>query len=155
MFYAGIGSRLTPADICDKLTLLASHLEKLGYVLRSGGAGGADTAFEKGVVEPKNKVIWKAQHATYKAIEFASAYHPAWQFCSDYARKLHGRNAMIILGEELNEPTKLVVCWSPSDDYGGTAMGIKIAKAHNIPVFNFSSGVAIPSFLKEGYKTLW
>lgn len=57
-YYAGIGSRETPEDVLEYMELLAIRLGKLGYILRSGGAGGADTAFELGVVDPKLKEIY-------------------------------------------------------------------------------------------------
>lgn len=136
LYYAGIGSRITPVGICIKLTALAARLEKLGFVLRSGGAIGADTAYEKGVTDGNNKRILKAKHATSEAIELASTYHPNWTACDGYAKKLHGRNAMLILGENLDSPVKFVVAWSPADGVGGTALGISIAKAKSIPVFN-------------------
>ena len=46
--YAGIGSRETPQDVCDDMTAIAAALEARGFTLRSGFAGGADTAFELG-----------------------------------------------------------------------------------------------------------
>lgn len=49
LLYAGIGSRETPRSILDLMTAIARKLEALGYTLRSGGATGADTAFEEGV----------------------------------------------------------------------------------------------------------
>jgi predicted Rossmann fold nucleotide-binding protein DprA/Smf involved in DNA uptake len=49
MYYAGIGARSTPPQILSVMTRLASKLEGMGYTLRSGGAAGADTAFERGV----------------------------------------------------------------------------------------------------------
>jgi len=56
--YAGIGSRETPPDVCDLMTRLAGALEKAGYVLRSGGAAGADTAFQMGVKDDRNMEIY-------------------------------------------------------------------------------------------------
>jgi predicted NAD-dependent protein-ADP-ribosyltransferase YbiA (DUF1768 family)/O-acetyl-ADP-ribose deacetylase (regulator of RNase III) len=46
--YAGIGSRETPTEIQDVMTAAAAKLESRGFTLRSGFAGGADTAFELG-----------------------------------------------------------------------------------------------------------
>lgn len=46
--YAGIGSRETPQNVLDDMTKTASALEARGFTLRSGLAGGADTAFELG-----------------------------------------------------------------------------------------------------------
>ena len=50
-YYAGIGSREAPALIQGFFTKLAERLAGQGYVLRSGGAAGADKAFEKGCDE--------------------------------------------------------------------------------------------------------
>jgi hypothetical protein len=46
--YAGIGSRQTPDHVLAAITAVAKVLAERGYILRSGGAEGADTAFEKG-----------------------------------------------------------------------------------------------------------
>ena len=48
MFYAGIGSRKTPPTIRSLMTKCANQLHNEGFTLRSGGAQGADTAFELG-----------------------------------------------------------------------------------------------------------
>ena len=48
MTYAGIGSRRTPDDVLEQMTQLAQELGKLGWTLRSGGADGADRAFQDG-----------------------------------------------------------------------------------------------------------
>ena len=58
--YAGIGSRNTPENIQAIMTKLATKLESLGWVLRSGGADGADSAFELGVLSHQNKEIYTA-----------------------------------------------------------------------------------------------
>lgn len=47
-FYAGIGSRETPPAILETMRAAARRLRDLGFVLRSGGAAGADTAFAEG-----------------------------------------------------------------------------------------------------------
>ena len=44
-FYAGIGARATPPPILSLMTRAAFALCKRGYVLRSGRAIGADSAF--------------------------------------------------------------------------------------------------------------
>src|SRR4030095_10380993 len=48
--YAGIGSRETPPHICQALERIGSALASIGFTLRSGGARGADQAFEAGSV---------------------------------------------------------------------------------------------------------
>lgn len=135
LLYAGIGSRETPRSILDLMTLIAVKLESLGYILRSGGAIGADTAFEDGVKSLKE--IFYDIDATSDAIELASQFHPAWHNCRSGARKLHGRNSMILLGKNLDTPVKFVVCWTKDGkDTGGTGLGIRIAESMNIPIFN-------------------
>jgi hypothetical protein len=46
--YAGVGSRETPGSILSAMIALAKHLAQKGWTLRSGGATGADAAFEEG-----------------------------------------------------------------------------------------------------------
>lgn len=60
--YAGIGSRETTQDVCDDMTAAARVLEARGFTLRSGFAGGADTAFELGTkIESQREIFapWK------------------------------------------------------------------------------------------------
>lgn len=60
--YAGIGSRETTQDVCDDMTASARVLEARGFTLRSGFAGGADTAFELGTTKDSLREIfapWK------------------------------------------------------------------------------------------------
>ncbi len=47
-YYSGIGSRETPDDIIDVMKQLGKKLADQGWILRTGGAKGADQAFELG-----------------------------------------------------------------------------------------------------------
>jgi hypothetical protein len=146
--YAGIGSRATPDHILREMTNVATNLELAGYTLRSGGARGADAAFERGVSDPKHKEIflpWARFNnndspywgATPRAYDMAQAYHPAWERCSNAARKFHARNCHQILGWELNHPVEFVVCWTPNGVItGGTGQALRIAQHHGILIFN-------------------
>ena len=139
MYYAGIGSRETPPIVLGFMTEIASRLELLGYHLRSGGAAGADLAFEAGIKEPKNKSIYYARHATTKALETAKRIHPAWEKCKPYWQKLHARNCFMILGIDLVTPSRFVVCWTPQgEDIGGTRTAIVLARENGIPVYNLA-----------------
>ena len=149
--YAGVGSRKTPNDRLALMYNIAIKMSWLGFVLRSGGADGADTAFEKGA---SKKEIFYARDCTPQAMDIASLYHPAWDKCSEFARKLHGRNAFQILGRNLNDPVKYCICWTPDGATthmercyrtGGTGTAISIANAYGIPVIN----LAIPSEFKK------
>jgi hypothetical protein len=75
----------------------------------------------------------------------AGLYHPAWGRCSDYAKRLHGRNSLQVLGDNLKTPSGFLVCWTKdgatshyerSIDTGGTGTAISIATAYDVPVYN-------------------
>lgn len=50
-WYTGVGSRETPANILDLMERVGYALASQGWTLRSGGALGADQAFENGMFE--------------------------------------------------------------------------------------------------------
>jgi len=143
-YYGGVGSRETPSLVLSEMTLIASKLGLCGYTLRSGGAIGADSAFESGA---KVKEIFRPNDATTKSIELASKHHPAWSRCKRYVKMLHGRNAQIVLGRNLDAPIEFLVCWTPgAKDVGGTGLTIRLARAHNVCVYNL--------FLKQDVEDL-
>ena len=135
--YAGIGSRDIDPESMRFLEDIAVLMANKGYVLRSGGASGSDSAFEEGALWDKE--IFTADDCTLQAEEIASQFHPAWHNCKEYVRKLHGRNAMIILGEDLNTPVERVFCWTLNENRGGTSLGLKIARHYKIPVHNLAN----------------
>jgi len=132
------------------MTKIAGFLESKGLVLRSGGASGADMAFESGVKDPSNREIylpWKGFNMNYSnlygvdnaALEMAAKFHPAWDECSTGARELHARNCYQVLGRDLATPSRFIVCWTKGGKItGGTAQAWRIANANNIPVFNLA-----------------
>lgn len=142
-FYAGIGSRNTPQRILSKMIITATLLAEDGWTLRSGGAIGADTAFEEGCdLEDGKREIFKAKDAEEWAYIEAKKHipknRPAFHSWSPYARSLIARNMMQILGRKMDEPVTFVLCWSMANinDGGGTGYGMRCAMHHNIPVFN-------------------
>jgi hypothetical protein len=134
--YAGIGSRKTPFRMLNLMAVYASKLAELGFTLRSGGAIGADQAFERGAgCGPKE--IFRAADATPAAIDVTAEFHSAWDACTPHTKQLHGRNAMIVLGRHLDEPAKFCICWTKDGkDSGGTGQAIRIANGFNIRIFN-------------------
>ena len=69
----------------------------------------------------------------------AAAHHPAWGRCSDAVRKLHARNAAVLLGPDADAPVDAVVCWTEGGQVaGGTGMAIRLARHHRIPVLNLA-----------------
>jgi hypothetical protein len=132
----------------------------LGWTLRSGGARGADTAFEEGakfataqmeiyLPEPgwnlrPNRPPY-VQKPTREAYAIAERYHPAWHNVKPNARPLHARNVHQVLGADCATPSKFVICWTPDGAQtettmatGGTGQAIRIAVACGVPVFNLA-----------------
>jgi hypothetical protein len=148
MKYAGIGSRTTPSNILKEMTKIASFLEKYGFILRSGAAVGADTAFEEGVSSPDNCEIflpWKGFSSSSSslcyppkaAFDIAKKFHPAWHKLSSAIEKLMARNSQQVLGKNLDEHSEFLICWTADGKAsGGTGQAIRIAHAYNIPVYN-------------------
>jgi len=142
--YTGVGSRSTPPKILKLMTEIARQLGIMGYILRSGGAPAADLAFEKGS-GGVYKQIYRAHHSTPQAEAMAEKYHPNWNACKTYVRKLHGRNAFQVLGSNLNEPSVFLICWTPDGCInhknrcyatGGTGTAISIANDNGISIYN-------------------
>lgn len=132
LYWAGIGSRNTPQEILELMAKAAVALHKKGYILVSGGAKGADSAFAS-LLPEEAKIIYKAKDTTENAIIEASYHHPAWDRCTAYTKMLHGRNVMIIT----KHPIKFVLCWTQGGHpVGGTGLGIRVANCYNIPVYN-------------------
>lgn len=149
--YAGVGSRETPQNILELMTKIAEHLASHDWLLRSGGADGADLAFESGCENVGGiKEIFIPWHGFNKSISplfppsteahtLASTIHPVWDKLSQGAKKLHARNCHQILGAELDNPVDLLICWTPKGkDVGGTATAIKLAKKYDIKIINLA-----------------
>lgn len=153
--YTGIGARKTPESVGLVMCAFAIAMQGRECVLRSGGADGADLSFESGAGDKKQVFLpYKGfngnSSARYsissQALTVAMSAHPAWDRCTDFARKAHARNSYQVLGEDLKTPTRFVVCWTPDGatnelectNAGGTRTAIVIAARHNIPVINLA-----------------
>jgi len=161
VYWAGIGSRETPADVMTKMTEIAQYLATKGWVLRSGGAKGADTAFEAGYLIDgvQTQIFYPTDHLPLWTSVFTEHFHPnpkALMKNNGLAHKLMSRNAMQILGRDGNTPVEFVVCWTKDGKAsGGTAQAIKIAEFYDIPVFNLKNEGSLDklrAFLKTGGK---
>ena len=162
IYYAGIGSRETPEPCLGVMRQVASYLEREGWILRSGGARGADIAFEEGIQSTPNKEIYlpwagynnsgsslnpKNHPFTQSEQDFTAHFHPAWNKCSPSAKLLHCRNTRIMLGcEAVHGPvvkaSLFVLCWTAyGAAAGGTGQALRIAQAHGIPIFNLGKAM--------------
>lgn len=149
--YAGIGSRETPSDVIEVFEELGFWLANRGYVLRSGHADGADSAFERGCEKAKGEMEiflpWSGFNGSTSkyilrvaddAMRIAQQYHPFFNKLSQGAQKLQSRNSYQVLGYHLDDPVLFVVCWTKKGmGSGGTGQAIRIAESYKIPVFDF------------------
>lgn len=157
--YAGIGARDTPPEVLRLMTQLAGRMEGEGWRLRSGGARGADAAFEAGVQDPSKRAIYlpgasfnqrSAGTGGYvdstrlpgweQALETVAQYHPAPERLSPFARNLMARNAMQVMGPNMDRPADLVVAYTPGGEVvGGTGQALRMAGDIGIPVRNLGN----------------
>lgn len=165
-FYAGIGARNAPEDIKIIAMKLGYYLALEGYILRSGGAEGMDDFFEAGVdlammqISTAQKQIFLPNPWAWgnpsiwnkpskEALDTVEIYHKYGKNMEDRTKNLMGRNAHQVLGPDLKEHSKFVICWTQDGcienskrNYdkkigtGGTGQAISIADAYNIPIFN-------------------
>lgn len=153
IYYAGIGSRETPKNVLSLMEAFGEQLAKYNHVLRSGGADGADSAFERGARSPRVAgtceiyLPWKGFNnhrsplytVSNEALELASTLHPAWERCSQGARKLHARNCYQVLGQNLDTPIQFVICWTPGGNRGGgTGQALRLAEKMDIKIYDLA-----------------
>ena len=156
-FYAGIGSRDTPEEVLQVMYSAAVDFAIKGWTLRSGGAEGADSAFEQGAVEaasvgpgfPEIFLPWPdfSDHAAGEnvfrspqpwTLDIAQEHHPAWERLTRGGRMLHCRNVHQILGYHRDSKrSSFVLCWTKDGQAtGGTGQAIRLAQHFDIPVYN-------------------
>lgn len=156
--YAGIGSRETPERILNQMNAVAVVLQENGWRLRSGGAKGADDAFERGAGVRKEIFTAKDAANDKAAMALAEKFHPAWDRCSKFARALHARNGYILLGRDLATPVRFVLCWTKDGKAtGGTGQALRIAAdpACAIPIFNLYDPMALHRLRDFIPETVW
>ncbi len=162
MIYTGIGSRKTPGNILHSMVQVGAHMYNAGHTLRSGGAQGADRAFEIGCDNAfglKRNATRDLETSTLKhvylpwpgfegstspfnnvckdALKVASLFHPKWSSLYQGAKKMMGRNAYQLLGLDLDTPSDFVICWTPKGKVvGGTGQTLRMASYYGIPIIN-------------------
>lgn len=157
-YYSGIGSRETPDNVLVQMETIARLAAKHKYILRSGGADGADSAFERGCRAASGQcevyLPWKnfnqSRSSLYevstKALELARHIHPYFDRMKRPAQLLMGRNMFQVLGLDLDTPVEFVICYTSDgcEHYskyqpgktGGTGAAIALASTLDIPVYN-------------------
>ena len=122
---AGVGSRRTPPDILDAMADIAQTLGDAGIALSTGGADGADKAFETGALRTDAPITVHTPWPGYNGYrpgrdpetdidvvhpnftdttrghayaDLAREHHPYWKRCGRGARALFVRNVSILAG---------------------------------------------------------
>ena len=160
-WFAGIGSRTTPHDICLLMQDISKVFYAQGYGLSSGDATGADRAFWEGAIEspyyrqigariylseaevrgrkadPSNFFFNALEFPTHpKAKEIASNARGGFGGLSEWGINLHTRNTFQILGANLTDPVSYLIYWAPTlpkeQVKGGTNTALQIAIQHKI-----------------------
>lgn len=166
-FFTGIGSRETPKWVGLVLSKFTNYMTSRGYVLRSGGAPGADTFCESGVTNTLIKdsndfkeiyIPWKGFNGSdsnlytledsEEVIAIAENNHPAYKYLKPQVKKLMNRNVYQVLGKDLNTPSEFVICYTNdgckshttrTNKTGGTGLAISVASKNNVPIINLGN----------------
>lgn len=123
--YAGVGSRQTPTPILEAMDRIAQTLGNAGVALSTGGAHGADHAFETGALRTRAPLTvhtpWPGYNGyrpgstgpfgidvirprpgatiqNHSYTDLARAHHPAWSRLTRGPRALFIRNVSILAG---------------------------------------------------------
>ena len=149
LYFSGIGSRSTPDNIMSKMKSISHYLTSKGFYLNSGGATGADSAFEEGAIFEKRRIYlpkegFNKKHSNGKEYivppyneELIKKYHPKFEALTKDGRLFMSKNSYQVLGYTLEKPVDFVVCWTEGGKMkGGTAQAMRIAMDYNIPIFN-------------------
>ncbi len=134
--YAGVGSRATPPEVLAGMSDAAQALGDAGFALSTGGADGADKAFEAGALRTDAPVTVHTPWPGYNGyrpgrdpesdidvvhpragdavrglsfLHLARKHHPTWDRCRRGARALFLRNVSILAGALDDDGTVLPV----------------------------------------------
>lgn len=137
-YYAGLGSRETPADVLRLMARLGRTLTDKGFSLASGDAKKADYAFYVGArlspnfynTQPRIYLSRDGYRGRYhdpangfinaqlypeqflKAQEMAFKVRGSWNGLNEWGIELHSRNVFQILGHTLDWPVRGVYFWA-------------------------------------------
>lgn len=155
-----VGSRKAKPIHVKLCSVVTREATRRGFHARTGDAIGMDAGCRLGAIpgkltvysaKPKHGAICGPSLPNFdEATAIAKAVHPYWERCSSFAKLLHGRNPYQVLGESLNEPSEIFVCWAPPNGEnavkGGTNTAYQVAYDWGIPIFNF--------YFKEDWNNL-
>lgn len=131
------------------------------WTLRSGGANGADKAFEAGARRGGGKMeIWNPRTSRVHIAEWAKeeirkhCWEAPYDRMKDFTQQLLGRNMYQILGANGDQPVDMVILWTPQVDpclasCGGTRYAARCARAHDIPIHNLRDPKTLAAYQRR------
>lgn len=125
-FYTGVGSRETPSHILEMMTQLGKKLASDGWTLRSGGALGADAAFELGWFN------WWATQTPWPSEAHAEIYLP-WDGYNGHGRDgCFGANILPDLDNPQLYREALVIAEQTHPNWAACKRGARSMHARNV-----------------------
>ena len=163
-YYTGVGSRAISQELKARCMLKAAELDEKGYILRSGGAEGADTGFSLGAQRKEIYVPWMSFTENDKLDQIYPPVHlsPAlWEEAIEILKQinldkghlyhilnkrsytaLHTRNVFQVLGADLESPSDFLWFCSPTDllgaPIGGTKTAWLVAQHFEVPCYQIT-----------------
>lgn len=158
-YYTGIGSRDISSIEYNLVVKIGSRMAELGYCLRSGGADGADEAFEEGcdLAEGEKSIYlpWKnfngywmgpsVYSLTGKQRAFARerllelGVLPWFDNLSNSSKLFHTRNYYQVVGST-EVPSRVCIYIADIDwkgePVGGTRTAVMVSKVLGVPTYN-------------------
>ena len=173
-YYTGIGTRIEnlPKGIEHLMVQMGKGLAKRGYILRSGGASGADEAFERGCIEAEGaaeiflpwirfrdrcQAVGECRYYTLAPSKFEEARKffvgsgiiSHFGSMSDSSKKFHARNYYQVTGKT-GQHSDFVVYYAPvnikGEPLGGTRTAVMRARHLGIPTYNLGNEVELLAF---------
>lgn len=158
--YTVAAPREMPAEVLEQFAKIARKMDALGYTVRTGGGDGADDIVAQNAAKIELYLPWKkfngkvgvVEKPTEEAQALAKKAHPAYDKVKETVQLLIARASHLVLGTNLRDPVKFIVCYSEDGveeaakrtaKTGPAGQLITIAKEHNIPIFNLKNGNAM------------
>ena len=131
--YAGTGDRKTPLKIQNLLQNYIKILNERNYMLRTGSESGTQTFMKTLADKVEVMDIPEANHLVYAANR---SHYVLWSHNGNRVKKKYARDTLILLGDNLATPPEFLLCWCNINIKGGSVFSIRLAKEHNIPIYN-------------------
>lgn len=161
-YYTGIGAIDTPTDVLNLMVSIGKYFANKNYTLRSGGARGADQAFERGCGNGPKEIYLPFPNYEGNDSSLFMTYDifrkiAALKVWSKLKASLNEENPRInldslpkdtqyryardvqqILGADFHSPSEKVIYWVPKDAKEGTRITLFIAQHMGVPLENLA-----------------